>query len=248
MKVGLVSPVSFRSTEKPTVSVVGVVPTNLLEGIQDKVDTKSSNADIYKARLKDPEWEKKYIPEAQIVHMKQKNMIDGLEYEITPSGKVTEVGCWKKPTVILEDDEDSKKMFTRNGLISQDKFNVVAEQPEKKKTTFREKIANVWKFFSAADKMIGATIKGIIYGTLTGTVLTAGAWVFKALPKAFTKEGPKFMEIVKQPLKHIGKSGKIIAGIGAAAVMAYHLISGKLQTNQRTAVIDHKMKTGHRDV
>jgi hypothetical protein len=45
----------------------------------------------------------------------------------------------------------------------------------------------------------------------------------------------------------MGKGGKIIAGIGSALVLGYHLVVGKLEANQRTAVIDHKMKTGHRD-
>lgn len=247
MKVGLVNQVSFRSTEdqKPTLSGVGTSPTNLLNGIQpqDKVDIKPSKADEYKARLKDPEWEKKYVPEGNFIHMKKANVIDGLEYEITPDGKVTQVGCWTKPTVILENDEDSKKMFERNGLTADKK---VEEEP-KKKTTFKEKIANVWKFFSATDKMLGATFKGLFYGALTGTALVGGAWMYRALPKAFAKEGPKFLELVKHPLKHVGTAGKVIAGVGSALVLAYHLVVGKLEANQRTAVIDHKMKTGHRD-
>ncbi|MBO5446253.1 hypothetical protein J6A34_01965 [bacterium] len=249
MKVGLVNQVSFRATEeaKPTIVGAGVTPpTNLLNGIQtqtDKVEVKPSKADEYKARLKDPEWEKRYVPEGNFIHMKRQNIIDGLEYEITPDGKVTEVGCWTKPTVILEDDEDSKKMFERNGLTGDKK---VEEEP-KKKTTFKEKVANVWKFFSEAGKMVEATAKGVFYGALTGLSLLGGAWLFKALPKAFVKEGPKLLEVVKHPLKHMGKAGKIIAGIGSALVLGYHLVVGKLEANQRTAVIDHKMKTGHRD-
>jgi hypothetical protein len=61
------------------------------------------------------------------------------------------------------------------------------------------------------------------------------------------KEGPKFVEVVKHPLKHMGKTGKIVAGVGSALVLGYHLVVGKLDANQRTAVIDHKMQTGHRD-
>ena len=68
----------------------------------------------FKTRLKDVNWTKQYIPEANIIHMKERNMIDGLEYEITPSGKVTEVGCWVKPTVILEKDKDAAALFNKN--------------------------------------------------------------------------------------------------------------------------------------
>jgi hypothetical protein len=134
-------------------------------------------------------------------------------------------------------------MFERNGLTGDKK---AAEEP-KKKTTFKEKVANVWKFFSEMGKMTEATVKGVFYGATTGVALLGGAWLFKALPKAFVKEGPKLLEVVKHPLKHMGKGGKIIAGIGSALVLGYHLVVGKLEANQRTAVIDHKMKTGHRD-
>ena len=248
MKVGLVNQVSFKAVEEQKPSVVGAgmtPPTNLLNGVQaqDKVEIKPSKADEYKARLKDPEWEKRYVKEGNFIHMKKQNIIDGLEYEITPDGKVTEVGCWTKPTVILEDDEDSKAMFERNGLTADKK----AEEEPKKKTTFKEKVANVWKFFSQAGRMVEATAKGVFYGALTGTALLGGNWLFKVLPKAFVKEGPKFVEVVKHPLKHMGKTGKIVAGVGSALVLGYHLVVGKLDANQRTAVIDHKMKTGHRD-
>ena len=197
MKVGLVNQVSFRAVEDQKPSLVGAgvsAPTNLLNGIQtqDKVEVKPSKAEQYKTRLKDPEWEKRYVPEGNFIHMKKENVIDGLEYEITPDGKVTEVGCWTKPTVILEDDEDSKAMFERNGLTGDKK---VAEEP-KKKTTFKEKVANVWKFFSEMGKMVEATAKGIFYGATTGVALLGGAWLFKALPKAFVKEGPKLLEVI----------------------------------------------------
>lgn len=118
----------------------------------------------------------------------------------------------------------------------------------KQKTTFKEKVANVWKFFASLGQMATAVFKGIGYGAVTAGGMLAGSWLFNTLPNAFTKEGPKFAQIIKHPIKHIGKSGKIFAGIGAACVFAYHLIVGKLAANQKTAVIDHKMKVGHRDV
>ncbi len=240
--------VSFGNGEDPKPTITGAEdtpPANLLNGVQnqDKVEVKPSKAEEYKARLKDPEWEKKYVPEGNFIHMKRQNVIDGLEYEITPDGKVTEVGCWTKPTVILEDDEDSKKMFERNGLNNDKK----PENEPKKKTTFREKVANVWKFFAEAGKMVEAAAKGVVYGALTGTALLGGAWLFRALPKAFAKEGPTLWNTIRHPLKNIGKTGKIIAGVGSGLVLGYHLVAGKLQANQKTAVIDHKMKTGHRD-
>lgn len=128
--------------------------------------------------------------------------------------------------------------------------NDTVELQDKKDTkpkSLKDRIANVWKFFSATGKMIGATAKGIFYGALSGVALLGGSWLFNSLPKAFAKEGPTLWNTIRHPLKHIGKSGKIIAGVGSALVLAYHLIAGKLGANQRTAVIDHKMNTGHRD-
>ena len=117
----------------------------------------------------------------------------------------------------------------------------------KQPKTFKEKFAGVWKFFASADQMAGAGIRGVIYGAITGVALLAGSWLFKSLPNAFAKEGPGLWNTIRHPLKNIGKSGKIIAGIGAAIVLGVNLVKGKLDTNQRTAVIDHKMKTGHRN-
>ena len=121
-------------------------------------------------------------------------------------------------------------------------------QPQKKGTAFNESVANVWKFFSVANKMANAALKGLFYGALTGTSLLAGSWLFKSLPKAFSKEGPSLLQTLRHPINHIGKSGKIIAGVGSGLVLGYHLIKGKLDANQNTAVIDHKLKVGHRTV
>lgn len=118
----------------------------------------------------------------------------------------------------------------------------------KQKTTFKEKIANVWKFFTTFGRMTAAAAKGIGYGAVTAVTMLAGSWLFNTLPKAFTKDGPKLLEVIKHPINNIGKSGKIIAGISAVTVFAYHLIAGKLGANQKTAVIDHKLHVGHRDV
>ncbi len=100
---------------------------------------------------------------------------------------------------------------------------------------------------SVANQMANSALKGLFYGALTGVALLSGSWIFKALPKAFTKEGPTLWNTIRHPLKNIGKSGKVIAGIGSAAVLGYQLVAGKLAANQKTAVIDHKLKTGHRD-
>lgn len=117
----------------------------------------------------------------------------------------------------------------------------------KKPKSARHSVASFWKFMTTANQMANSALKGLFYGTLTGIALLGGSWIFKALPKAFTKEGPTLWNTIRHPLKNIGKSGKIIAGIGSAAVLGYQLVAGRLAANEKTAVIDHKLKIGHRD-
>lgn len=117
----------------------------------------------------------------------------------------------------------------------------------KQPKTFKESMAGIWKFFAVANKMVNAALKGLVYGALTGTTILTGSWLFKSLPKAFSKDGPSLWQTIRHPVNNISKSGKVIAGIASGAVLAYHLIKGKLDANQNTAVIDHKLKVGHRD-
>ncbi len=235
------SPVSFRADQ--TIKQEDVqAPVEKSIVAQTKPDTlempvNEQKVSDFKTRLKDVNWTKQYIPEANIIHMKERNMIDGLEYEITPSGKVTEVGCWVKPTVILEKDKDAAALFNKND----------ANAKGGKLKTFKEKSADFWKFMASANQLANAYVKGLFYACATGAALLGGSWVFNTLPKVFKKEGPKFTEILKHPLKNISKSGKVIAGVGALGVMCYHAVRGRLNANQRTAEIDHKLKIGHRD-
>lgn len=132
--------------------------------------------------------------------------------------------------------------------LSQDNLQISNEPEQKNGKKVNEKIANVWKFFSVANQMANSALKGLFYGALTGVAFLSGSWLFGTLPKAFSKEGPKLWAVIRHPLKNMPKSGKVISGIASASVLAYQLIAGKLQSNQKTAVIDHKLKVGHRDV
>lgn len=124
----------------------------------------------------------------------------------------------------------------------------ISQVSQKTSKTIGENVASVWKFFTVANQMANAALKGLFYGALTGVALLSGSWLFKSLPKAFSKEGATLWQTVRHPLKNISKSGKAIAGVGSGLVLAYHLIKGKLDSNQSTAVIDHKLKVGHRNV
>ena len=132
--------------------------------------------------------------------------------------------------------------------LSQDTVQVSNDSDKKNGKKVNEKVADVWKFFSVANQMANSALKGLFYGALTGVAFLSGSWLFGTLPKAFSKEGPKLWAVVRHPLKNMPKSGKIISGIASASVLAYQLVAGKLQANQNTAVIDHKLKVGHRDV
>lgn len=132
--------------------------------------------------------------------------------------------------------------------ITQDNNQSTVPQEKKNGKTVKDGVADVWKFFSVANQMANSALKGLFYGAVTGAVFLSGSWLFGTLPKAFSKKGPKLLEVIRHPLKNMPKSGKIISGIASGAVLAYQLITGKLQANQKTAVIDHKLKVGHRDV
>ncbi len=199
--------------------------------IEDSFTLNEKKVNDFKSRLKDKNWEKKFNPEFQTVRVKQKKVADGLEYSISADGTVTETGLRVQPSVILVEDKDALELYNKKA------------NPK----TLKDRVADVWKFISHTGKMVGATVKGLVYGAGAGIALLGGSWLFNSLPKAFDKEGPSLWKTISQPLKHISKSGKIIAGIGSALVLAYNLIAGKLGANQRTAVIDHKMHSGHRD-
>ena len=138
-------------------------------------------------------------------------------------------------------DKTEKVMRKNEQVQKQEVVNT-----EKNKSSINEKIANVWKFFASLDELTRAYLRGIFYGAEAGIATAGIAWIFRALPKAFTKEAT-LGGVIKHPLKHIGKAGKVMAGIAGAGVFAINAIAGHLQKNQRTAVIDHKMKVGHRD-
>lgn len=130
--------------------------------------------------------------------------------------------------------------------FSAENKNQSTKTPSPKKT-FKDRIADFWKFLSVTNTMVASGIKGLIYGAITGAAFMSGAWLFKSLPKAFTKEGPKLWNTIRHPIQHISKPAKFLAGTASGVVFAYNVIKGKLDANQNTAVIDHKLKTGHRN-
>lgn len=132
---------------------------------------------------------------------------------------------------------------TNNSTTSVAQVVVVPEN--QKKSGFREDISRIAKFFTTLSEMTKATVKAAAYGGLTAGAFLAGFWTFGALPRGF-KKGNSLMEVCKRPIKNISTKGKIITTLATLGVASYHLIKGKLVTNQRTANVDHQLKTGHR--
>ena len=105
-------------------------------------------------------------------------------------------------------------------------------QEEKKAGKFKRGIASIAKFFTATEE--------ITKGTATGAACLAAGWLVGALPKGF-KKGGSLKEVFKNPMKSMGTPAKVIAGLATAGVVAYHIIRGKMQANQRNAFVDQKL-------
>lgn len=253
MKVGLVNQIGFKAAEPQT----------------DNVKDNNSYVSGLKSILTDDyAWDKTYNPEKDEVVITNKVMTDAGSYTIQNDGTVISgINLGKpEPSVVLEKNQnmadyvknqkERKEIldkiagdvsFTANETKADDVAEVEAGIEAKKPKSARYSVASFWKFMTTANQMANSALKGLFYGALTGIALLAGSWIFKALPKAFTKEGPTLWNTIRHPLKNIGKSGKVIAGIGSAAVLGYQLVAGRLAANEKTAVIDHKLKIGHRD-
>lgn len=110
---------------------------------------------------------------------------------------------------------------------------------------FREGVSNTAKFFTNAGEMTKATAKAVGYGTVTAGATFAGFWLFGALPRSIQNAN---LAAFKKPLKSLSTKGKVISALAGLTVAGIELIKGKLRANQKTANVDHRLKTGHRAV
>lgn len=129
-----------------------------------------------------------------------------------------------------------------------DTIEIVKPEKPKKRKGFMEGISSIAKFFVSLGEMTKASIKAAWYGGLTMLGGLAGFWAFGALPQTYKSVEGSLTKIFTESFKNISKKGKIISGVAAAGVATYHIVKGILTTNQRTANVDHALKTGHRDV
>ena len=122
----------------------------------------------------------------------------------------------------------------------------VVEEPKeekKKKTTFREKIANVAKFFTTAGEMTKATFKALWYGSTTAAGTLAAFWALGAVPRQIKNKA--FKKAFTEPLKSISTKGKVVAALAALAVGTVHIVKGVLKSNERAANVEHKLDVEH---
>lgn len=155
---------------------------------------------------------------------------------------------FSQPITFKADEQISQKPKARVDIPSSS-LEADTFEPAKQGKTSHQKIANFWKFLSVTKTMTGAAVKGAVYGALAYFGVVAAFWPFKALPKAFVKENSVTIgKLISHPFKHIGKAGKILSVAAGLTTLGYQLIKGRLDANENTAIIDHKLKVGHRDV
>ena len=203
---------------------------------QAELDEKAA---VFTERLKSRKWKKEYLPDNDIIMVRNKHLKDGLEYMIKNDGTVLETGLRDKAVTIIEPNSESAKTFA--------KYKRKLD-PNAPKTSLwmkgKEAVADVWKFFSVSATMAVATAKGLWQGALTGAAVLAGATVLKGAVKVIKNE-KTLSQIITNPLQTAGKTGKALAIIAGGAVLAANLIAGRLKANQNSAVIEHKIDVPH---
>lgn len=211
-------------------------------------DAKESASDVeiqekakeFKDHLKSRKWKKEYFPESDLIFIKEKKSKDGVEYILEKDGTIKEVGMGKEPTVVIEANSEFAKEF---GKIKS-KQSGKADKPSLW-YRIKDTIADTWKFFSMAGTMAAATAKGVFYGAATGLGVIGASVLLKG-PSAL-KAGAKVLDILKNPLRTAGTTGKVVAGIAGTLVLVSNIVKGKLQANENTAVIEHKFNVDHRN-
>lgn len=197
--------------------------------------------ELFNTILHDRQWKKEYLPESDIIVIRNKRVKDGVEYMIEKDGTVKEFGLRIKPTVIIEPSIEGAKEF---GKLKEKLYNVNPNEPTSLWYKMKKGIANVWKFFSVTGTMAAATAKGAVEGVAAGAGVLALTSLARGIYKVAFKNA-KALEVLKNPLKTAGKTGGALAIVAGGAVLAYEVIAGRLKANQNSAVIEHKMDVEH---
>lgn len=220
---------------------------NETQNEHDIADVKSEFAqaqkkDEFAAVLNDRKWEKKYLPESDLIYITQKHSDNSTEYILEKDGTVKEAGADNKPVVIME---ANKEMAEKFGKIKAKQSDV----PLENKSTWmniKEKIADFWKFMTVSGTMANATVKGVAEGFAASVATIAAASVIRGSSGLFKKpKANSFTDIFRHPMKTAGKAGKITAFVVGAGILAANLLLGKLEANEKSAVVEHKVDVPH---
>lgn len=157
---------------------------------------------------------------------------------------LAEPGVYQQPQHIASNG--IPKTTASKPVEQADTVEISAKKEAKKDNGFINGISKIAKFFVSLDEMTKASIKAVLGGAATAAGTLAAFWIAGTLPRAVSQN--RWKDAFKAPLKNTSKTGKITAGVLAAAVATYHIIRGILKMNQRTANVDHSLKTGHRTV
>lgn len=196
-------------------------------------------ANVFADRLNSRQWKKEYLPENDIIMIRNKRVKDGLEYMIKNDGTVLETGLRNKALTIIEPSSDSAKMFA--------KYKKKLD-PNAPKTSLwmkgKEAIADVWKFFTVTGTMGIATAKGLWQGALAGAAVLGTATLIRGTISVL-KKAKTISDMFKHPLQTAGLPGKLLAIAVGGLVLTGNIIAGKLKANQKSAVIEHKIDVPH---
>lgn len=206
------------------------------EYTQAELDEK---ANIFAERLSNREWKKEYLPENDMVVIRQKKVEDGTQYMIKNDGTVLETGLRNKPLTIIDPSIESAKTFAKY------KSKLDPNAPKKSLWMMgKEAVAGIWKFFTVTGTLAKATARGLWQGAITGAAVLASSIVLRGT-KAVIKKEIKFSDIFKHPMKTAGLGGKLLALSAGGLVLTGHIVAGKLKANQKSAVIEHKVDVPH---
>lgn len=198
-------------------------------------------AESFKETLHNRQWKKEYLPESNIIAIRQKGVSDGTEYMMEKDGTVKECGPNIKSTVIIEPSIDGAKEFGKLKTKLAGKSDDVNTSLWYK---MKNVVASIWKFFSVTGTMAAATTKGLAEGAAVGVGVLAGTAILRGAYKVLATNA-KIADIAKHPFKTAGKFGGVIAVIAGGAVMAGEIIAGRMKANQNSAVIEHKLDVAH---
>lgn len=85
----------------------------MILGVENKTESPNNEkaVEAFKTALNDPNWEKTYVEGPNIVHMKRKGVMDGLEYEIFANGTVREYSNWGNDAIIMNSNQENADLF-----------------------------------------------------------------------------------------------------------------------------------------